>query len=90
MNTVGDHRKDAFLFGEAQSRVVVTVSAGAVNDFKKVAGSTEITEIGKVTGGQVTVNGEAWGEIREWKDKYDTAIEKLLSKEKSIDALSMI
>jgi hypothetical protein len=26
----------------------------------------------------VIVNGENWGNIKEWKYKYDTAIEKLI------------
>jgi hypothetical protein len=37
------------------------------------------------------VNGEQWGNINEWKDLYDTAIEKHLAKElESEGALGMI
>ena len=73
-------RKDAFWFGEAQGRVVVSVGKETVEGlllFSKESGIT-ITELGAVTSGNITVNGNDWGNITEWKKKYDTAIEKLL------------
>ncbi len=33
-------------------------------------------KLGEVTGSNIQVNGENWGNIREWKHEYDTAIEK--------------
>ncbi len=39
----------------------------------------DMVELGTVTTGAIEVNGENWGNIIEWKEKYDTAIEKLLS-----------
>jgi len=83
-------RKDAFLFGEAQSRVVVSVAASKAEAFKNLLGNFPATEIGVVTVGDVHVDRAFWGDIREWKEKYDTAIERLLSKEESAGALSMI
>jgi phosphoribosylformylglycinamidine synthase subunit PurL len=74
-------RKDAFWFGEAQSRVVVSVkkeNLTAVLEAAKSA-SIQITSLGKVTTGNIFVNGNNWGSIGSWKTKYDTAIEKLLS-----------
>lgn len=85
-----DLRKDAFLFGEAQSRVVVSVSSAKLEAFKKILGGFPTTQIGVVTGQAIQVNGEDWGSIKEWKGKYDSAIEKLLAKEESAGALSMI
>ncbi len=32
--------------------------------------------LGEVTTSMVQVDGEKWGNIREWKYEYDTAIEK--------------
>ena len=74
-------RNDAFWFGEAQSRVVVSVSAEqteAFLDTVKGAGLS-YTELGKVTGGAIEINGEDWGHSVEWKQLYDTAIEKMVS-----------
>ena len=77
---VGGIRKDAYWFGEAQSRVVVSVKKDKleklINSFKK-AGIAYI-QLGTVTSGKIKVNGEDWGSIIDWKEKYDTAIEKLL------------
>jgi phosphoribosylformylglycinamidine synthase subunit PurL len=74
-------RKDAYWFGEAQSRIVVSVSKdrlAALLQKAKEAGVTT-TELGTVSAGEIKVNGTVWGNISDWKNKYDTAIEKLLS-----------
>ena len=74
-------RKDAFWFGEAQSRVVISVSQAQLNDFKKAAliSKVDVTELGKVSTGSISVNAVNWGSINDWKNKYDTAIEKLIN-----------
>ena len=74
-------RKDAYWFGEAQGRIVVscsTLNAERLTRNAKAAG-IEVIELGTVTDGNIKVNGEDWGSITEWKEKYDTAIEKLLN-----------
>jgi phosphoribosylformylglycinamidine synthase subunit PurL len=89
----GNTRKDAFWFGESQSRVVVSVSADQLEGFLKLLNDSGITHysIGKVTDGIIKVDNEKWGEIEEWKDLYDTTIEKHLAKElESEGALGMI
>ena len=83
-------RKDAQWFGEKQSRVVVTVKAGKINELKKTLGNHPFEELGVVTDGSVEVDGMEWGEIAEWKEKYDTAIENYLAKEEAGSALSSI
>lgn len=83
-------RKDAYLFGEGQSRVVVTVSAAQKNDFEKTLGDQAFRLLGTVTDGNVQVDGENWGSITNWKQSYDTAIEKLLAGHESEHALSAI
>jgi phosphoribosylformylglycinamidine synthase II len=73
-----DLRKDAFLFGEAQSRVVVSISPDKVTAFEAAMGSHPFEKLGTVTAGNIEVGGENWGSTTEWKEKYDTAIEKEL------------
>ena len=90
IKTENTFRKDAYLFGEAQSRVVVSVSAEKVAAFKSVLANFTATEIGTVNTGEITIDGEAWGNITDWKVKYDTAIEKMLAKEESAGALGML
>lgn len=74
-------RKDAFWFGEAQSRVVVSCTkekASAILEAASAAGITATT-LGTVTAGDIQVNEESWGTIESWKNLYDTAIEKLIN-----------
>jgi phosphoribosylformylglycinamidine synthase len=79
--TATNFRKDAYWFGEAQSRVVISVAEQDVEQLiqEAKAAGVAVTELGTVTTGNITVNGEDWGNISSWKEKYDTAIEKLLS-----------
>ena len=81
IDAVESIRKDAFWFGEAQSRVVVSVNASQLAEFKKAALDTQVVvaELGTVSAGSITVNGVDWGSITDWKNKYDTAIEKLIN-----------
>jgi len=74
-------RKDAYWLGEAQSRVVVSCTSDNIDAIQKVAAVAGIgcTVIGKVTNGSVHVEGDNWGSIGDWKNKYDTAIEKQLA-----------
>jgi len=74
-------RTDAFWFGEAQSRVVVSVQPQQLQTVLNAAQAAGITatQLGVVTDGAIQVNQENWGNIADWKNKYDTAIEKLLN-----------
>jgi phosphoribosylformylglycinamidine synthase subunit PurL len=90
--TATDIRKDAFLFGEAQSRVVVTVQPGAADALEaalKTAG-TVFTKLGTVTNGDILVDGESWGNSSVWQATYDNAIAALLAGHESESALSAI
>ncbi len=73
-------RKDAVWFGESQSRVVVSVSADAYDAFASaVAGTgTPMQRIGEVTDGGILVDDTTWGNVADWKHRYDTAIERHL------------
>lgn len=83
-------RKDAFWFGESQSRVVVSVKPEKVNEFKKAVGSQVYAELGFVTAGSIEVDGMDWGTLLDWKERYDTAIESLLKGHESEHALSAL
>jgi phosphoribosylformylglycinamidine synthase len=79
MNSDASIRKDAYLFGEAQSRVVVSVNADLHQLFEASMQSTPYSKIGKVKGdGSIHIDNEDWGYISDWKNAYDTAIEKML------------
>jgi len=79
VNTDSNIRKDSYLFGEAQSRVIVSVSADQQTAFEASLGAQPFTKIGIVKAdGHVRVDGGDWGPIQDWKKAYDEAIEKLL------------
>ena len=77
---VQDHKNnvrcDAYWFGESQSRVVVSVKKGKLDALKKELGDFPFEILGEVGTSDVRINGENWGSIRQWKNRYDTAIEK--------------
>jgi phosphoribosylformylglycinamidine synthase len=83
-------RKDAWLFGEAQSRVLVSVALTKVAEFEKFLGRFPNEKIGVVTAGELVVDADFWGSIDTWKEMYDTAIENYLSREAAGSALSTI
>jgi phosphoribosylformylglycinamidine synthase len=85
-----DIRKDAYWFGEGQSRVVVTVKKEQLSVFKELLNDVPYTELGVVTASAVIIDGDDWGTSTAWKEKYDHAIEHLLAGHESEHALSAI
>ena len=85
-------RKDAYWFGESQSRVVVSVTAAKDEAFKNNLSSSAVpfAMIGKVEPNAIKVNGQDWGTITEWKNKYDNAIGDILKKQESEEAMSTL
>ena len=85
-------RKDAFWFGESQSRVVVSVTMAQDVAFKNAlqAAAVPFTLLGKVTPQEICVDGQDWGTIAEWKHKYDNAIGDVLKDHTSEEGLSAI
>lgn len=72
-------RTDAWLFGESQSRVVVSVSKDKVDEFETLVKDLFPCEyLGTVTKGNLVVNGENFGASQEYKVQYDTALEEVL------------
>ena len=71
-----DFRKDAFLFGESQGRVVVSVGEEELNDFLEVLTSDDVdfVNIGEVTDGAIIIDGEQLGDIKIFKTRYDNAL----------------
>ena len=85
-------RKDAFWFGESQSRVVVSVTMAQDVAFKNAlqAAAVPFTLLGKVSPQEICVDGQDWGTIAEWKHKYDNAIGDVLNDHTSEEGLSAI
>ena len=82
--------KRCILFGEGQSRVVVTVTIEKVKEFENFIQDFPFEKIGVVTTGELVDEWRFWGTIDWWKEKYDKAIENYLSKEEAGSALTAI
>ncbi|KAA3650830.1 MAG: phosphoribosylformylglycinamidine synthase subunit PurL [Bacteroidetes bacterium] len=82
IDTDSDFRKDAYLFGEAQSRVVVSVSAEQQEAFVEAmtASNVPFTMLGEVKGKNMIIDGEDFGTILESKAQFDSALENYLMK----------
>lgn len=73
-------REDAFLFGEAAGRFVVTVNEDNEDDFLEFMMKTKIDYVllGHVTKGKMVIDDEHYGFIQAAKEKYDNTLTNIL------------
>jgi phosphoribosylformylglycinamidine synthase subunit PurL len=69
---------------------VVTVAAKHVKLFENNISKIVYKQIGVVTSGELVIDNDFWGTIDWWQEKYDTAIENYLTKDKAGAALGVI
>jgi phosphoribosylformylglycinamidine synthase len=80
INTSKLIRKDAFLFGESQGRVVVSVENKDVPAFEKLlSGKTPFMHLGEVKGNAAVVDGENFGALSQLKDIFENSITNKLN-----------
>ncbi len=82
INTNSEIRKDAFLFGESQSRVVVSVPEALIEAFMEWISEKEVTysALGYVTSGDIVIDEDNWGSATEFEVDYEETLEKALMK----------
>ncbi|HLC82295.1 MAG TPA: phosphoribosylformylglycinamidine synthase subunit PurL [Bacteroidia bacterium] len=75
-----DIRKDAFLFGEAQSRVIVSVKKSDEDKFidLMMASKAEFEYLGDVKGKEMIIDDQSFGTVAEAKEVFNTALGDLL------------
>lgn len=80
-------RKDAYWFGESQSRVAISCTIknaeAVLNELKQL--NIPFEYLGIVTEGNIDLEGEFWGHINDWKLMYDTAIETRLGYDAKVE-----
>ena len=75
-----DFRQDAYLFGESQSRAVVTISFDQKEKFEQILqNKISYTYLGEVTDGKIVIDDLDFGNILAVKETYMSSIEDLLS-----------
>ncbi len=74
--TDANYRKDAWLFGEAQSRVVISVAASNTSAIESHFASLNVPclRIGTVKGSDMVIDSENFGSVNGNKAQYDGAI----------------
>ncbi|MFI5158573.1 MAG: phosphoribosylformylglycinamidine synthase subunit PurL [Sphingobacteriales bacterium] len=73
-------RKDAFLFGEAQGRVVVSIAPNDQERFIEMMATSEVefSLLGTVNDGFLNVDAEPFGHITDLKMVYDNVLHEIL------------
>ena len=73
-------RKDAFLFGEAQGRVVVSVAPADQERFIEMMATSEVdfSLLGTVTNGYLHIDEESFGHITDIKMVYNNVLHSIL------------
>jgi phosphoribosylformylglycinamidine synthase len=73
-------RGDAFLFGEAQGRVVVSIKLNKQEEFIELLATseTEFSLLGTVTAGKLKVDDQGFGSVSEAKDVYNNVLHNIL------------
>ncbi len=71
-------RKEAFLFGESQSRVVVSVSPAKQDEFVDfmIEKNVPFSILGHVTKGEIRIDDEAYGFIGDMKKDFEQRLEQ--------------
>ena len=74
-------RKDAFLFGEAQGRVVVSCNADNKTALENTLSQLHVpfSNLGAVKGTSIEIDGTNYGSIKEFENLYLTSIEKRMN-----------
>lgn len=74
-------RKDAFLFGEAQGRILISVSPENESLLKEVLGAQQVpfSCLGKVNGGELVVDGKSYGTVQAIAAMHDTVLDRALN-----------
>jgi len=80
INTISNIRKDAFLFGESQGRVVVSVAPADAAAFEKMLeNKLPFIKIGEVKDSKAVVDGEDFGELSQLKHIFENSITNKLN-----------
>ncbi|GAB1396352.1 phosphoribosylformylglycinamidine synthase subunit PurL [Saprospiraceae bacterium] len=80
IDTEDNIRIDVALFGESQSRAIISMSETNEARIQELLLNNNIpfTRLGVVTDGEITVNNIDFGQITDWKKTFETKIENIL------------
>ena len=81
ISTLPEIRKDAFLFGESQGRIVVSVKPSDLSEFQALTarGLVPVNQLGSVTDGKLLIDNQSFGSIGDIIPVYDSILDKALN-----------
>lgn len=73
-------RKDAYLFGESQSRAIITIGEEDEDQMVNYLNSNNVsfTKLGNVTTNEILIDQQSFGNIEQWKFKYDNELGSII------------
>lgn len=74
-------RKDAFLFGEGQSRIVVSIVPEMQQSFEQFLSDhnyMSVHKLGRVINDEIKIDDNSWGKISNWKGLYENSLSNIL------------
>lgn len=80
IETDSNFRKDAYLFGESQGRIIVTVTLDNEDELVNYLNSHNVSfsKLGEVIGRRVIVDNQDFGKVTEWSAVYEKALPEKL------------
>ncbi len=80
VETDANFRKDAYLFGESQSRVIISVKPESEDELVNHlnAHNVSFSKLGEVKGDAILIDGEDYGAVASWKATHDQTLGELL------------
>ncbi|MFN5324036.1 MAG: phosphoribosylformylglycinamidine synthase subunit PurL [Bacteroidota bacterium] len=80
IETDSDYRVDAFLFGESQSRVLVSVNPEQLDGFLEcvISSNVDFTNLGQVGGNEFVIDGSSIGKVSDYAKLYSNSISSRL------------
>lgn len=80
VETDSNFRKDAYLFGEYQSRVIVTVDTAREDDLVNYLNGNNVpfSMLGQVQGDRLDIDGQDFGPIADWSSFYDNRLGEMM------------
>lgn len=81
VTTEGGIRKDAALFGESQSRVVVSIKPEQQADFEAFMASTGVafSALGQVAAEGLSIDGTDFGQLADWAHTYNNVLADIMN-----------
>ena len=81
ISTLPEIRKDAFLFGESQGRIVVSVKPSDLSEFQALTarGLVPVNQLGTVSDGKLLIDNQSFGSIGDIIPVYDSVLDKALN-----------